>query len=241
MAALTSFNIVTRSKIKLPVTGAASEVPTRTPRLVHSGDTFRFGLSGAEVGGGMGGATAAAGALFQTYTVIDPTGVGADNTPFGYPSKLVVADDYFTTAPLANSVLGKHDHVTKTIPRPFPKLETFLEWWDHATLCGFAHAMTFTGTSGSPLVTVSDISLLTVGQAITSAGSDPIPAGTVIAGLYMTMTAADAAPTFTARLSKALINNATAVVGTLTGASLVASIPLKDYLWHGTGTPSSIN
>lgn len=224
MAELTDFNILTKSGRILPVTGAAGN-PTITPRPIHNGGGVSFGLGANEVNGGMGG--------IYAVGVIDS----------GTPANSIVVDagDYYETAPTTGSVLALHDQVTLTTPRHNFEMIDFMEWWDAATPgLKFITSLTINGSSGSALVTVSDIRGLTVGQSISSVGNTPIPAGTVIAGLYATPIIGATAPVFTVRLSQALVAIATASAATLTGANLVARIAVSDYQWHGEGLPVTI-
>lgn len=222
MGDLQSFNVLTRTGFRLPVTGVEGN-PTITPRWIDSRGVVNFGLGANEVNGGMGG--------------IFATGVVDTGTPAN--SFVLDADSYYNATPTATSVLGSHDHMTKTMGRHDPRLLSFMEWWD-ADTPGFAHALTFDGSSGDPFITVSHINLLTVGQAISSAGDSPIPADTKICGIFVSASVSGAKPTFTVLLSKALVAIASDSVATLTGAKLRARIPVDDYLWHGEGLPSSV-
>lgn len=222
MAELDTFNILTRSGLKLPVTGVIGN-PTITPRWVDSKGVIEFGLGANEVNGGMGG--------------IFASGVVDSGTPAN--SFVLDADAYYNAVPLANSVLAKHDKYTQTMGRHDARLLSFMEWWDSETP-GFEHALTFDGASGDAFITVSHIGLLTVGQAIASSGASPIPADTKIVGIHASTSVAGVKPTFTVFLSKALVALAADSVATLTGAILRARIPVDDYMWHGSGLPSSV-
>jgi hypothetical protein len=153
---------------------------------------------------------------------------------------VISADDYYSSTPVATSALGLHDHITLTDPRFSQKLESYMEWWDSAAQPGIAGTISFTGTSGAGAIVVDDVGLLTVGQKITTVGDTPIPADTYITGIIIAPTVAGLTGTHTVRLSKALLANATDVVGTLLGSNLVARILARKYVSHAIGSPTSI-
>lgn len=137
-------------------------------------------------------------------------------------------------APFANSWAAKHDQYTLTDPRHTGEKLDMIEWWD-ATTPGHAMTMTVTTVSGSATLTVPSTRRLTIGQAITGTG---IPTGAKIADFLNT----SATPGLVT--SVLLTHQCTAsasVEATLTGANLIAQMPLRDFALFSPALPASIS
>lgn len=209
-----TWKVLSRDGELTTITGAACR--TVTPRLFYKGKMHKFGLSAAEVGGGMGGAFSA---------LIDG---GAVST-----SGVLAADPYYATVPTASTVLAKHDAYTQTDPRHTSEKLDIVEFWDAATP-GFAMTCSVTTTSGSASVVVSDASkIFTIGQGISGTG---IPSGAKIIGIAVSATPATATTLY---LSHQCTGSAT-VEATLTGANVLATFEKRDIKQEGAAITSLI-